>query len=200
MTEAFLGHDYCDDQRYFIKLEQSIDGQGTKHGTSHPNPFGHEAMRALLNPAVVLDRPAYPFVRVKVRIDQVKMGKSFRDRLDDFKVTVHRSSQEQVSFVRGVGQMGSWRNVGFEFTVDVYDPPRPPRFATNVKFEVRAVNACCKVITAIHDAGDTWGVGSHEVATAASEEYPDGFLRIRYSVVGERIQDPSAPPWPVVTE
>jgi hypothetical protein len=94
--------------------------------------------------------------------------------------------------------MGSWRGIGEEFTVDAYDPPRPPRYATKVQFEVRAVNACCQVIRVVHDASDTWGVGRREVGFAPSPEFPDGFLRIRYSIVGERIQDPSLPPQPVV--
>lgn len=200
MTQAFLGHDYCDDQRYLVKLEQSIDGQGTEHGAVHPNPTGHKALAAILGRAVALDRPAYPFIRAKVFIEQVKMGKSFRDRLDDYRVTVHRSAQESVQFRRGVGYMGRWVNSGLEFTIDVYDPPRPPRFATKLRFEVRPVNACCKFILVSHDARDTWGVGTHEVATAPTDGYPEGFLRIRYRVVAERIKDPNAPQQPVFTE
>jgi hypothetical protein len=198
MTNAFLGHDYCEPwgDRYLVRLEESLDGQGTEHGAVHPNRLGHTALRWVLGHAVALDRPAYPFIRTKVVIDQVKLGKSFHDPLKDFEVTVHRSAQETKSYVRGVQYMGQWRNVGLEFGVDVYDAPRPPRFATKLAFEIRPRNSA-QGISVMHDARDTWGLGQHEVALPPSDGYPDGYMRVRYHVEVERVQDPDGPDRPV---
>lgn len=204
MTDAFRGRDYCRpaSERNFIRLEESIAHQGTEHGTSHPNPRGHQAMANLLGRWVALDRPAYPFVRLRVVIDEVKMGKSINDRLDDYIVRVHYSPQKTVEYRRGVGYMGRWVGSSLEFTVDVYDAPRPPRFATNLSFDIRPVNFCCKpdkatTIRVNYGTRDSWGVGSHEVATAAHVDYPDGFLHVRYHVVGKRIVDPNGTGKPV---
>jgi hypothetical protein len=200
MTQAFLGRDYCkpSDQRYFIRLEESLDHQGTEHGTSHPNPNGHKVLGSLLTRAIGLGLPAYPFIRATVTIDQVKMGKSFKDRLDDWTLSFHASSQKTIEYRRGVGYMGRWVASGLQFAVDIYEPPRPPRFATKLSFDIRPVNACCQVITVNHSTSDSWGVGrEHEVSTAPTAEYPDGFLRVRYHVVGERILDPAGQKGPV---
>jgi GDSL-like Lipase/Acylhydrolase family len=201
MTQASLGRDYCkpSDHRYFIRLEESFAHQGTVHGTSHPNPSGHEALGSLLSRAVWVARPAYPFIRAKVTIDEVKMGESFFDPLDDFTVSFHASPQKTIEFRRGVGYMGRWMPIGLEFTADIYEPPRPPRFATKLSFDMRPVNACCKVITVNHGTRDSWGVGSHEVSTEHTEEHPDGYLQVRYHVVGERILDPAGHMQPVFT-
>ena len=201
MTQAFLGRDYCkpSDHRYFIRVEESIAHQGTVGGTSHPNPSGHKALGSLLSRAVWVGRPAYPFIRAKVTIDEVKMGESFFDPLDDFTVSFHASPQNTIEVRRGVGYMGRWMPINdLDFTVDIYDPPRPPRFATKLSFDVRAVNASA-LITVNHSTSDSWGVGNHEVSTPPTEQYPDGFLRVRYHVVGERILDPAGNTRPVFT-
>lgn len=199
MTKAFMGRDYCkpSDQRYFIRLEESLDHQGTEHGTSHPNPNGHKVLGSLLARAVALGRPAYPFIRATVTIDAVKMGKSFHDQLDDWTLSFHASPQKTLEFRRGVGYMGRWVASGLQFTVDIYDPPRPPRFATKLSFDIRPVNACCQVITVNHSTRDSWGVGSHEVSTAPTDTFPDGFLRVRYHVIARRILDPAGNSRPV---
>jgi GDSL-like Lipase/Acylhydrolase family len=204
MTDAFRGRDYCEpfDERNSIRLEQSLDHQGTEHGTSHPNPRGHQVLGNLLTRWVALGRPAYPFVRLKVIFDAVKMGKSFHDRLDDYLVSVHDSPQKTTDYRRGVGYMGRWMGSSLEFSVDVYDPPRPPRFATKLSFDIRPVNFCCSPHGAVYihvnfGRSDLWGVGSHEVATTPTAEYPDGFLHVRYHVVGERILDPAGTTAPV---
>jgi GDSL-like Lipase/Acylhydrolase family len=199
MTQASLGRDYCEpsDHRYFIRLEESLAHQGTVHGTSHPNPSGHTALGSLLSRAVWVGRPAYPFIRAKVTIDEVKMGESFSDQLDDFTVSFHASPQKTIEVRRGVGYMGRWMPINdLEFTADIYDPPRPPRFATKLSFDVRAVNASA-LITVNHSTSDSWGVGSHEVSSEHTEEHPNGWLRVRYHVVGERILDPAGHTQPV---
>jgi hypothetical protein len=93
--------------------------------------------------------------------------------------------------------MGRWMPINdLEFTADIYDPPRPPRFATKLSFDVRAVNASA-LITVNHSTSDSWGVGSHEVSSEHTEEHPNGWLRVRYHVVGERILDPAGHTQPV---
>ena len=46
--------------------------QGNVDGTVHPNRTGYRAMSELLRPAVVVGRPAFPYWRATVTIDQVR--------------------------------------------------------------------------------------------------------------------------------
>lgn len=200
MTQAFLGRDYCRPSRtrFLVRLEESLDKQGTEHGTSHPNPRGHEALGRLLTRSIGLGLPRYPFVRLKLTIDEVKLGKSVREQLDDVTVSLHASPQQTTTVRRGVQYMGRWRKLGLELTSDVYDPPRPPRYATRLAFDVRPVNASTQAIRIVHTRRDSWGIGAHEVASRPTQQHPDGYLRVRYHVTGERILDPSGPSQPVL--
>ena len=48
--------------------------QGNVDGTVHPNRTGYRAMSELLRPAVVVGRPAFPYWRATVTIDQVRVA------------------------------------------------------------------------------------------------------------------------------
>lgn len=60
-SNRFARHGYCavDDQRWVVRLKDSLDDQGDTNGSVHPNQFGHVAMADVVAPALdVLRAPA----------------------------------------------------------------------------------------------------------------------------------------------
>jgi lysophospholipase L1-like esterase len=122
VTDAFRGHGYCADDRWFRTWSESLETQEDTRGTAHPNGAGHEAVAALVRPRVTLDAVAPPlqhlevrFLRARVINDDIGGDPNEPEPLApnvDFAVLWQRSAcGNAIETRRGFGIAGQWRDL-----------------------------------------------------------------------------------------
>jgi len=201
MTDAFAGRDYCAPKPLLVRLESSLLRQGTIHGAVHPTRAGQLKLGDLLARSIVF-RPDLPHWRAKLVVEQVFVDPAFKDttRLRkpqptdptgqpvlppppsdkyafDFALRTipNWPAGARLRFTTPKATKGQWIAVPPElgtFELDVYDPPRPPRYPTSVNFLAYGPSG---TVGADHTFGQGFGVGCHKLV------HPTGWT-IRYRI------------------
>jgi hypothetical protein len=201
-TDRSLSHAYCEDDSYFVSVEQSLHRQGHWRGAVHPNVRGHAVLSELLTRAVVFDRLPLPHWRVTVTIDEVLLpagtkppravpttpdGKPIPlpDTIElplrvHLKVIQPGIAGGTFSRWLTVPAAGEWVTPTGETTyeIDLFDPPRPPRYATEIRHVLTVPDG---TIGVAHGIGELFGQGHYEAL------HPSG-SGVRYRVDVHRVQ------------
>ena len=189
MSAAFAGHEYCADDRFLVRLEESFIGQGNVDGTVHPNRAGHRRLGAILRDAIVF-RPQFPHWRARLVVEGVRVDESFEDvrrraavepQADDSgEPKPPPAPSDSYAFDFGLQEIpdwpvrttrrftfpkaekGEWVAVPAEigsFELDLYDAPRPPRYATMIDFLTYGPSG---TVGGAHEQEQGFGEGCHE--------------------------------------
>ena len=212
MTEAFREHHVCATDNYLTRYGRSWADQGTEHGTAHPNRAGYIEMGRILNRAIVLGRPLFPRWHARVTIEQVRVPIAARASLKVVKDPVPApgggngetapgtpgapvlefefapaGSTMQTTFKRlPIVPTGNWSDVpagAVTYALDLWDAPRPPRYATGIEAVVRGPAGNLPFGS---PGGPLFGAGRHEVTS------PTGF-GLRYRIDVRRVQPFNSP-------
>ena len=170
MTRLFGGHDYCQGDRFLRQLEESLRRQGNKYGAVHPNQDGHAAMARLLLASVVVGRPDFPRWKARLTILRVRVGAAQRPGSATVNLSIGQYPWRRYRFTRRFtvprrGQFYAVPQGALSFDLDVYQPPRPPRYLTAVDF-VAGVKRGPGLIGAKHTLADGLGAGEHTIGQA----------------------------------